>query len=354
MGIDMVMDMVVRTEAVGTAVRTVREADMVDKLVQQGMEAVEATLLTAVDSEIELLNDASRHILTSGGKRLRPHVALLAYLAAGGENVNEVVPMATAIEMVHTATLVHDDINDHSLVRRGRPAVHARWGRTFALLTGDYLFTKVYQLMAPYESTYNVIMADACSELVEGETLQAATAKAGQMDRETYKRIVTLKTASLFDAAARMGAMLAGAEDEVVHALARYAYHLGIAFQIVDDVLDVIGDPETLGKPVGSDLAQQRGVLAAEVTGAKNGRSLLSLHHDMGHDVDATQPTSVAEADPVQQMMNRLRSSGAIELARLQAIETAERARQALDDVPPSPARDELEALVDAVLERDR
>jgi geranylgeranyl pyrophosphate synthase len=322
--------------------------------IQKGMEAVETTLLGVVDSEIELLNDASRHILTSGGKRLRPQVALLSYLAAGGENLAEAVPMATAIEMVHTATLVHDDINDHSLVRRGRPAVHARWGRTFALLTGDYLFTKVYQLMAPYDPGYNIIMADACSELVEGETLQAATAKAGRMDRETYKRIVSLKTASLFDAAARMGAMLAGAEDSVVHALACYAYHLGIAFQIVDDVLDITGDPETLGKPVGSDLVQQRGVLASQGDGATNGRSLLSLHQDIA----ATQPAIALEAetgvDPVQQMMNRLRHSGAIELARLQAIEMAERARKALDAVPPSAARDELEALVDMVLERDR
>jgi geranylgeranyl pyrophosphate synthase len=354
---DMAVNNIAMDLVVGTEMETIREANMVNKLVQQGMESVEATLMTVIDSEIELLNDASRHILTSGGKRLRPHVALLSYLAAGGENISKVVPMATAIEMVHTATLVHDDINDHSLVRRGRPAVHARWGRTFALLTGDYLFTKVYQLMAPYDSSYNVIMADACSELVEGETLQAATAKAGKMDRETYKRIVSLKTASLFDAAARMGAMLAGAEDEVVHALARYAYHLGIAFQIVDDVLDVIGDPEMLGKPVGSDLAQQRGVLATQETGAKNGRSLLSLHHETGYEMAVVQQPSAAEADtdvdPIQQMMNQLRDSGAIELARLQAIETAARARQSLKDVPPSPARDELEALVDAVLERD-
>lgn len=322
--------------------------ETVSESLQRGLEAVETILMTAVDSEIELLNEASRHILGSGGKRLRPHVALLSYLAAGGEDVEEAVNMAAAIEMVHTATLVHDDINDHSLVRRGRPAVHARWGRTFALLTGDYLFTKVYQLMAPYGADYNIIMADACSELVEGETLQAATAKAGEMDRETYKRIVSLKTASLFEAAARMGAMLASGNEHTIHALSRYAYNLGIAFQIVDDVLDVIGDPEALGKPVGLDLAQQRGVLAAKEDGNKNGRSLLSL----------PQPTATSEVDgevdPIQQMMNRLRNSGAIELARLQAIEMAGRARQALQDLPPSPARDELEALVDMVLERDR
>ena len=115
--------------------------ETVSESLQRGLEAVETILMTAVDSEIELLNEASRHILSSGGKRLRPNVALLSYLAAGGEDVEEAVNMAAAIEMVHTATLVHDDINDHSLVRRGRPAVHARWGRTFALLTGDYLFT---------------------------------------------------------------------------------------------------------------------------------------------------------------------------------------------------------------------
>ncbi len=225
------------------------------------MDAVETKLIAVIDSEVDLLNEASTHILASGGKRLRPQIGLLAYLAAGGEDVLEAVPMAAAIEMVHTATLVHDDINDHSLLRRGRPAVHARWGRTFALLTGDYLFTKVYELMAPYGGDYNVIMADACTQLVEGETLQAAAAKSGNIDRETYKRIVSLKTASLFEAAARMGAMLGDAEEEVVDALAEYAFNLGIAFQIVDDMLDIVGDPEALGKPVGLDVAQQRGVL---------------------------------------------------------------------------------------------
>jgi geranylgeranyl pyrophosphate synthase len=178
---------------------------------------------------------------------------MLAYLAVGGQDLLEAVPMAAAIEMVHTATLVHDDINDHSLLRRGRPSVHARWGRTFALLTGDYMFAKVYELMAPYGPTYNVIMADACCRLVEGETLQAVAAKSGEIDRETYKRIVSLKTASLFEASARMGALIGGGSPREVDALADYAYNLGIAFQVVDDILDVVGDPEALGKPVGTN-----------------------------------------------------------------------------------------------------
>jgi octaprenyl-diphosphate synthase len=316
-------------------------------LTQEGVDAVEEILLGSIDSEVDLLNEASRHILHSGGKRIRPQVALLAYLAAGGNDQLEAAPMAAAVEMVHTATLVHDDINDHSLVRRGRPSVHARWGRTFALLAGDYLFTKVYQLMAPYGTPYNGIMANACSELVEGETMQAAAAKSGNIDRETYKRIVSLKTASLFEAAARMGGMMGGAEDRVVEGLAEYAYNLGIAFQVIDDILDVIGDPETLGKPVGADVAQGRGAFATE-----NGRTILSLQG--GGEAVAEPVATFDETDPIQTMMLKLRNSGAIELARLQAREVAERARNALSIVPPSPARDGLEDLIDLVLDRDR
>ncbi len=322
-------------------------------LTRDGLQAIDALLIATIDSEVELLNEASRHIISGGGKHLRPHVALLSYLAAGGEDLSEAVSMAAAIEMVHTATLVHDDINDHALLRRGRPSVHARWGRTFALLTGDYMFAKVYELMAPYGSEYNIIMARACSELVEGETLQAVAAKAGTIDRETYKRIVALKTASLFEGAARMGALLGGGDERTVEALAEYAYNLGIAFQMVDDILDVVGDPTALGKPVGADLAQGRGAFAPP----SNGTTILSLQG--GDDVGATAAAAVAvaeatdEADPIARMMAKLRTSGAIEAARLQALEMIDRARAALDDVPPSAARDELLSLTDDVLDRD-
>ncbi len=313
-------------------------------LTQEGLQAIDALLLSTIDSEVDLLNDASRHIISSGGKHLRPHVALLSYLAAGGDNLHDAVSMAAAIEMVHTATLVHDDINDHALLRRGRPSVHARWGRTFALLCGDYMFAKVYELMAPYGATYNVIMARACTQLVEGETLQAVAAKAGAIDRETYKRIVALKTASLFEGAARMGALLGGGDERTVEALAAYAYNLGIAFQMVDDILDVVGDPAALGKPVGTDLAQGRGAFVAQ-----NGKTILGLQPGG----DGAAVAEAEEDDPIARMMSKLRTSGAIEAARLQALEMIDRARAALDDVPPSPARDELLSLTNDVLNRD-
>jgi geranylgeranyl pyrophosphate synthase len=312
---------------------------MVINMIDEGMQAVEEKLHTIVDSDVDVLKEASQHIISSGGKRIRPRLALMAYLAAGGQEVETAVSMAAALEMVHTATLVHDDINDHSLTRRGKITVHARWGRTFALLAGDYLFTKVYELMAPYGKVYNEIMADACIKLVEGETLQAAVAKAGTMDRETYKTIIARKTASLFEAGAEMGARLAGANADLIDALTTYAYNLGLTFQIVDDILDIIGDPETMGKPVGADLAQNRGVLATQ-----NG----------GTAVLEEESVATVTVDPFQAMMEHLRDSGAVEIARLQARETADRARAALKRVPPSPIRDELDNLIDLVLDRDK
>ena len=309
---------------------------MVTKIVEQGLEAVEKQLRDIVKSDVDVLQDAGLHIIGSGGKRLRPQLGILAYLASGGTDVQRVVPMSAAIEMVHTATLVHDDINDHSLTRRGQITVHARWGRTFALLAGDYLFTKVYEMMAPYPSEFNVIMADATTKLVEGETLQAAAAKAGDMNRETYKTIISRKTASLFEAAARMGAMLADADEALIESLATYAYNLGLTFQIVDDILDIIGDPETLGKPVGTDVAQNRGVMATQNGGF------------------AVKEAAVAELeeDPIARMMANLRESGAVDIARMQAEETAERARTALAPLPNSPAKTAMENLIESVLDR--
>lgn len=320
---------------------------MVANQIERKLLAVEEQLKDVVQSEVGLLQEASQHIIVSGGKRIRPRLTMLAYLAAGGKDLSSVVSLAAAVELVHTATLVHDDINDHSLTRRGKITVHARWGRTFALLTGDYLFSKVYELMAPYGPEFNTQMATACVELVEGETLQAAAAKAGTIDQETYKRIISLKTASLFQASARMGALLAGGDEQTINALGVYAHNLGLTFQIVDDVLDIMGDPETMGKPAGNDLVQGAGVIMAH-----NGKKLDGVTA-VSEQTTVAEKTAAAE-DPIQTMMARLRESGAVEVARMQANEMARRARKALELVPPSPARDELRALVDLVVDREQ
>lgn len=308
---------------------------LLDQL-DEGLGAVEEQLRQIIVTDVNILQDASKHIVESGGKRLRPHVTLLSYLAAGGQNISEAIPLAAAVELVHTATLVHDDINDHSLTRRGKIAVHARWGRTFALLTGDYLFTKVYELMAPYGAEFNVIMADACVKLVEGETLQAEAAKNGTINQDIYKTIISRKTASLFKAASRMGALVAGADEIIVGALADYGYNLGLAFQIVDDVLDIIGDPQTLGKPIGSDIVQGAGAIVAQNGKKTSHRSLTS------------------EIDPIKDMLAQLRESGAVDVALSQARLWASRSRKSLSLVPYSLAREELDNLVQIVVERER
>src|SRR5258707_6262875 len=253
---------------------------------EQALHSVDALLRSIVNSDVDVLREASHHILEAGGKRVRPRLTLLAYEALGGSDLDRVVPVAAAIELVHTATLVHDDINDHGSLRRGRPTVNARWGRTFALLTGDYLFTKVYELMAPYQDL-NIIFAEATVALVEGGTLQAAAAKSGQLDRETYARIIAKKTASLFAAAVKLGAMLAGGSKEQIAALEQYGFNLGLAFQIVDDILDLIADSQKLGKTAGIDVAQGKGIVTALASAnGSNGSAAAVL------DVDAAAPMS--------------------------------------------------------------
>lgn len=285
---------------------------------------VEEKMLSVTHSAVQLLQETTQHTIMAGGKRLRPQLLFLAYRAAGGQNPDEAAPLAAALELVHTATLVHDDINDHSLMRRGKMTVRAQWGRTFALLTGDYLFAKVYEMMAPYGATYNQIMSTACVRLVEGETLQAAAAKSGKLDRETYKQIIALKTATLFEAAAYMGGLLGGGDDISLSALRQYGYNLGLAFQIVDDLLDLVGDTAKMGKDAGIDLSQHRGILA------------------------------VQPYDPLLAMMSKLRNAATMEMARAEAGEMGRRARQALADLPLSPARVELDRLIDAVLDRQK
>jgi geranylgeranyl pyrophosphate synthase len=301
--------------------------------------------MDAVTSDVSVLQEASQHILRAGGKRIRPRMMLLAYQALGGTNLADVTPVAAAVELVHTASVVHDDINDHGLVRRGRPSVNALWGRTFALLTGDFLFTKVYELMAPHKDL-NELLADAVVALVEGETLQAAAVKDNDFTREVYYQIIARKTAALFQSAAQMAGRLAQAGDAVENALKIFGFNVGLAFQIIDDVLDLTADEAQLGKTSGIDLAQGRGYVAAYGHEGGNGNG-------NGHGA----ATAVLEApppavDPLTSIKEKVLQGDAIAEAYEKARELVDMAVACLAVIPPSAARDELVQLANLVVER--
>lgn len=290
--------------------------------IQDALQQVESLMLEVVDSEVTVLRDASRHILSAGGKRVRPRLVLLAYSAAGGERPEIAVPVAAAVELVHTASVVHDDINDHGIVRRGRASINAIWGRTFALLTGDYLFTKVYELMGPHKDL-NVVLAEATVALVEGETLQASAVKENNFTREVYNRIIALKTAALFRSAASLGARLADGTAEQIEALASFGYSIGLAFQIIDDVLDLTGDTEQLGKTAGIDLQQGRGFAATY------------------------------EPDAFTSLKERILQGDAIDEAHAQAEQLVRLAIDQLEVLPDSDAKDGLVDLANLIVARN-
>jgi geranylgeranyl pyrophosphate synthase len=260
----------------------------------------------------------------------------VAYKAAGGGDLMPVIPLAAAVEFVHTASVVHDDINDHGVMRRGRPSVNALWGRTFALLTGDYLFTKVYELMAPYKDL-NIDLAAATVALVEGETLQASAVKENNFSRQVYYKIIALKTAALFKAAAIMGAKMAEASPTVIEALAQYGFNVGLAFQIVDDILDLTADTEQLGKTAGIDLAQGRGFAAAHTA---NGGAMVA-------------EPMVAD-DPVETIKRRAMQGDTLLEAQQQAEMLVQAAINSLDPLSESSYKGELIKLARLVIERSR
>lgn len=312
--------------------KTLNQIDL-NETINTGLTAVEKAMFDVTNSDVEVLRDASHHILNAGGKRIRPRLVLLSYLALGGSDVESVAKPAAAVELMHTASVVHDDINDHGIMRRGRPSVNSIWGRTFALLTGDFLFTAVYALMSSYKDL-NIDLADAATALVEGETLQASAVKDNNFTRETYTRIIALKTAALFQSAGTIGAKLAKASQQQIDAMATFSFNVGMAFQIVDDILDILGDEEKLGKTAGIDVEQGRGIGVA-------------LQSNGGG------ATTTVEADPMESIKRKMMEGDTLDKGRKQAEQLVDMAIASLAVIPNSPAKDELVQLAQLVLDRD-
>jgi geranylgeranyl pyrophosphate synthase len=302
----------------------------------EALALVEEELQRAMVSDVETLSDASQHIIHAGGKRLRPRVLVLSHQAAGGTGSEEAARLAAAVELLHTASLIHDDINDQSDTRRGQKTVNARWGDTMALLTGDFVFVRLLDLLSAYDSKVIQVFAKACKAIVEGEAMHLLWQGSLEVSEECYLRMVSRKTASLFSACSELGGILADAPAQQVIALRNYGHNLGIAFQIRDDTLDVVGTREELGKPVASDLKQGKVSLATlfALSKAENAAMILSS----GNGAEAAQ---------------LLRETGALEYAALKATEYGARAQGELLALPESAARRALAELAEFAAVRE-
>jgi len=305
----------------------------------KGMNLVEELLESTLTSNVALVREACQHIIRAGGKRLRPKVVLLAYQAAGGQDISRAVPLAAAVELLHTASLVHDDINDRSVMRRGQATINERWGNSLALLTGDFLFVKLVGLLAGFDSRVIHLLAHSCQILVEGEALQVQVLTRGNgfMTPELYLRIVKQKTASLFSACAELGGLLAKGAKQHVTALRDYGLNLGMAFQIRDDTLDLTGDGEDPGKPATGDLEQDKMILAALSALEKSARA-----------------TEVLVPTDSPQLIGPLSDARALEYALEMAKKYSDRAKEVLSVLPQSEATATLCELADFAVARSQ
>jgi octaprenyl-diphosphate synthase len=315
--------------------------------IREDLEAVEQEFVRHIQSRVALIPEMGRYIQNSGGKRVRPAVLLMASRLSGYTG-DRAVLYASVVEFIHTATLVHDDIIDGADLRRGRLAVHSRWGNDITVLLGDYLYIKS-MAMALTQDSLDIIrlLCDVTLRMIEGELYQLT--KTGDVDisEEEHFEIIRRKTAFLFGGCAQIGGMLGGVPPEHESALREYGFNLGIAFQLVDDLLDYTADAAALGKPVGGDLREGKVTLP-----------IILLLRAGGGDADSLIRTVVADrsvsAEQWREIVRLLREHGATELAYTRAVEYADRAKGCLAAFPPSRERDALLSLTDYVLARDR
>jgi octaprenyl-diphosphate synthase len=315
--------------------------------VRLDLERVEREFARHVESHVALIPEIGRYIQDAGGKRVRPAVLLMAARLCGYTG-DLAVMYASVVEFIHTATLVHDDIVDDSTLRRGRQAVHSRWGNDVTVLLGDYLYIKSMALALTQDSLDVLrLLCDVTLRMIEGELFQLS--KNGDVDisEEEHLEIIRRKTAYLFGGCAEIGGLLGEVSPERREALREYGFNLGIAFQLVDDVLDLTGDQRVVGKPVASDLREGKVTLPVIYMLSRSKDGIGDLVRDVVRD-------RAMSPEQWQRLSRALADQGAIDYAICKAESFAEKAREPLHVFPSSLERDALLALPDYILSRDR
>jgi octaprenyl-diphosphate synthase len=313
--------------------------------IERELEQVEDLLLSELQNRDPYINELVRYGFRLGGKRLRPALLLLAAKAFGSIQRTHIV-LAAAVEMIHTATLVHDDILDEATLRRHAQTVNARWNNETSVLLGDYLFTHSFYLASTLESTYACqTIGRATNTVCEGELRQTASRGDFQLDEEEYFQIIAAKTGALCACCCQLGAHYAAADATAEDRMHRYGLHLGIAFQIADDLLDFTGDEQTAGKSLGTDLGKHKPTLA-----------LIYALRQMTADqrAEAIAILNGASNGTAGRLSAWLARSGGTAYALEKARQQAQSARQNLGGVPWNDARNALEGLTEFVIERSQ
>jgi len=318
-----------------TAEATIQDPSLADIL-----DRVEARLVERLRSDEPRLGEIASYLIHSGGKRVRPTVTIIIFRACGGRNPTDIIDVAAALELIHSATLLHDDIIDHSETRRGRDSAYRRYGLADTLVTGDFVFSKAFQLCARFEEQLINWAAEACIKLTEGEVMQARFRKNPAVTLADYESIIYRKTASIFEQGARTAAYLAGAPQRVVDSMARCGADVGMTFQIIDDLLDVDGDAERTGKPTGLDLREGNPSLPIVLS--------LARTPEVARVFQLAAPTE----DDVASALAAMRKTSVLDEVREMARDYGHRARGAIVQLAPSPDREQLLELIDQLLER--
>jgi octaprenyl-diphosphate synthase len=308
------------------------------------MREVDGVIAHRLDSGVPLVGSVSQYIISAGGKRLRPALLLLCCGALGYTGTQR-FNMAAVVEFIHTATLLHDDVVDESELRRGAPTANARFGNPASVLVGDFLYSRAFQMMVEAQSMRIMqVLADATNIISEGEVMQLMNMHNAALDEAGYLQVIRSKTAKLFEASARVGAILAGATPEQEDACAEYGQAMGTAFQVIDDVLDYAGDAAVMGKNLGDDL--------------REGKTTLPLIAAMQRGTDAERATiqtaiETGDISMLDAVVAIVHKTGALDIAKASARSEAERAIAAAKQLPANAYSACLVSLASQLLERN-
>ncbi len=309
------------------------------------LEKVENLMLRDLESENPELTEMCQYVISSGGKRLRPALCIMSYGAVGGKDMMKPVKVGAAFEIIHSATLVHDDINDQGEIRRGRKTLHKEYTVSKAIIAGDYMFAMGFRLLAAEAPQIVDYIVDASASMGAGEFVQKDFEHASSVTEDDYIEIITGKTAKLFEASSKSGAAVANADGAMLEALGNFSHYIGLAFQIVDDTLDVTGDPHNTGKAVGTDLIEGKPTLPViyAMQDPDKGPRLIELFEK----ADVT-------TDDVAEALELIRSTDSVDRCLSKAREYVDEAVGYMDSVPDSIYKDALLDLASYIVRRDR